>query len=178
MGRISQAFGAFFAILFSGHLPEELAHAFGYAPKPTEAPQPAAPPPPQHDHADGALQLLGILQRDARLLDFLLEDLTGIPDDQVGAAVREMHRTARESLQRYVTLGPVLDGVEGTRTTLPGALVGDVNAVKLLGRVPPDGKAKAGILTHRGWKATQVSLPAIAAGQDVTVVAPAQLEIE
>ena len=48
--------------------------------------------------------MLGIMQRDSRLLDFLMEDLTSYSDDQIGAAVRELHDQCRDSVSRYVTL--------------------------------------------------------------------------
>ncbi len=59
--------------------------------------------------------MIAILQRDARLVDFLMEDISGYADDQIGAAVRELHDQCRDSLARYITLEPVIiDGVEGT----------------------------------------------------------------
>ncbi len=57
-----------------------------------------------------------MLQREARLVDFLMEDISGYADDQVGAAVRDVQTQAQESLTRYLRLEPVIDGVEGTFT--------------------------------------------------------------
>ena len=59
------AFRAFFALLFGGKLPEDIVAELGLAPKARSGPArtPAAPPITPED---GALQLLGILQRDAR----------------------------------------------------------------------------------------------------------------
>jgi len=75
-----------------------------------QAAKAAAPQQPAPDHVDGAIQILSILQRDARLIDFLMEDISSYSDDQIGAAVRAMHASARESLTRYVSLAPVVDG--------------------------------------------------------------------
>ena len=50
--------------------------------------------------------MLSILQRDARLIDFLMEDISGYSDDQVGAAVRSLHEQSRAALARYITLSP------------------------------------------------------------------------
>src|SRR5260370_40217570 len=41
------------------------------------------------------LRLLALLQRESRLLDFLLEAVAGAPDEQLGAGVRELHRKAQ-----------------------------------------------------------------------------------
>lgn len=174
MNRISFAFRSFFAILFGGSLPEDIAKEFGFA-KPTPPPPPP-PPAPVIKTSDGALQILGILQRDARLVDFLMEDISGYSDDQVGAAVRSLHEQCRTTLGRYVKLTPVIDGVEGTYTKAD-ANAGK-NAVKFVGNVPSGPPPKGGTLRHRGWKVQQVELPALAAKQDVNIVAPAEIEIE
>jgi hypothetical protein len=172
--RILFAFKAFFAILFTGKLPPDVAAEYGFIKKPVAPP---APPKPvvQFKPADGALQMLGILQRDARLVDFLMEDIAPYSDDQVGAAVRSLHDQCRESLDRYVKLAPVIDSVEGTFTKLDGA---DANTVKLLGNVPASGRAPGGILRHKGWRAERVELPALTPAQNTAVIAPAEIEVE
>ncbi|HEY4362947.1 MAG TPA: DUF2760 domain-containing protein [Bryobacteraceae bacterium] len=175
MSRISFAFRSFFSILFGGTLPPDIAQAFGYskAMPVKAAPVKAEPAPkPVAGPADGAVQILSILQRDARLVDFLMEDISAYADDQVGAAVRDVQTQARESLNRYLSLNPVIDGVEGTFTKMQGI---NPAQVKLIGNVPADGKAPGGTLRHKGWKASKVDLPQIAPGQ---VLAPAELEIE
>jgi len=170
LSRISLAFRSFFSILFGGTLPPDIAQAFGYAKFVPAKPAPA--PVPQAGPADGAVQILSILQRDARLVDFLMEDISGYSDDQVGAAVRDVQAQSRQSLERYLRLQPVIDGVEGTFTKIAGLPEG---AVKLVGNVPPSGKAPGGLLRHKGWKADKVDLPSSAPG---TVLAPAEIEIE
>jgi hypothetical protein len=149
-------------------LPVELKPA---APVRPAAPVKAEPQPPNPAHA---LQLLAILQRDSRLLDFLMEDIASFEDDQIGAAVRTLHDQARDALSRYLSLQPVIDGVEGayTRPTLS-----DPSAVKFIGNVPA-GKPDGGTLRHKGWRATKVDLPAINPKQDSSIIAPAEIEIE
>jgi hypothetical protein len=174
LSRIVLAFRSFFAILFTGKLPNEVAQALGFGAPKT---QPAAPkpPPPQARPADGALQILGILQRDARLIDFLMEDISAYSDDQVGAAVRTLHDQSRESLNRYLRLAPVIDAVEGSFTKLE---TNDPATVKLLGNVPVKGKAPGGLLRHKGWRAEKVDLPPLPPGQNAAILAPAEIEIE
>src|SRR6187200_700467 len=91
LSRISSAFSSFFGILFGDGLPDDVATEFGYRKQPEEKPAPAVKPVPEVRTSDGALQMLSILQRDARLIDFLMEDISGYSDDQVGAAVRSLH---------------------------------------------------------------------------------------
>jgi hypothetical protein len=172
--KIGLAFRAFFNLLFGGELSEGVLADLGLIKKPVTPPKPAAPPPPSRTTSDGALQFLGILQRDSRLVDFLMEDISGYADDQVGAAVRELHDQCRDAMGRYVSLQPVIDGVEGTFAKAPSK---DPNVVKFIGNVPaktPDG----GTLRHKGWRATKIDLPALATQQDASILAPAEIEIE
>jgi hypothetical protein len=173
LSRIGSAFKSFFALLFKGELPEDVAREFGFVRKSEIKPPP--PPPPQFRPSDGALQILGILQRDGRLVDFLMEDISGAEDEQIGAAVRSLHEQCRASLERYVRLAPVIDGVEGAFTKLE---TNDPAQVKLLGNVPASGKAPGGVLRHKGWRAERVDLPTLKPSQVSDVIAPAEIEIE
>jgi hypothetical protein len=177
LSRIALAFRSFFAILFTGQLPGDIAQAFGFtlAKSPTPAAKPAAKPAPQANPSDGALQILGLLQRDSRLIDFLMEDISSYSDDQVGAAVRNLHDQCRDSLNRYLRLAPVIDAVEGSFTKLE---TNDPATVKLLGNVPVSGKAPGGILRHKGWRAEKIDLPPTPPARSVTVIAPAEVEVE
>lgn len=174
MGRIWLAIRSFYSILFHGSLPDDAITELGLtrrgsAPKPQAA---AATTGPRV--SDGALQILSILQRDSRLVDFIMEDIAAYSDDQVGAAVRGLHDQARESLTRYVKLDPVIDGVEGTFTK---AALPDPAAVKFIGNVPA-GKPSGGLLRHKGWRAGKVELPTLNPRQDSNIIAPAEIEIE
>jgi hypothetical protein len=169
MSKISLAFRCFFALLFEGKLTPQMIEELGIKPKAAAAPVVATV-----RTTDGALQLLAILQRDGRLLDFFMEDIGPYTDEQVGVAARSMHAPSREALERYVKLVPVVDGVEGTFVKAPSK---DASVVKFVGNVPatsPDG----GTLRHRGWKAVSVILPPVNARQDLTILAPAEIEVE
>jgi hypothetical protein len=173
LSRIVLAFRCFFGILFQGRLSDTTIAGLGLSRRaPAAAPAPASPPVSKA--SDGALQILGIMQRDSRLLDFLMEDLTSYSDDQIGAAVRELHDQCRDAVSRYVTLQPVIDGVEGTFTQAPSK---DPNIVKFVGNVPAKPPA-GGTLRHKGWRAVKVDLPALAARQDASILAPAEIEVE
>ena len=164
MNRIVLAFRCFFNLLFSGALSRETLAALRLAPRDaapakTAKPAAAAPPAPTVRASDGALQILAILQRDSRLLDFLMEDIAGYSDDQIGAAVRELHDQCRDSIKRYVTLEPVIDGVEGTFAKAPS---NDPGLVKFVGNVPAK-PPSGGTLRHKGWRAAKIELPSVAA---------------
>lgn len=175
--QIVLAFRAFFALLFGGKLPADLIAELGLAPK-SAAPAPKSPPPaaaaPQVKPADGALQLLGLLQREGRILDFFMEDLGQYSDEQIGAAARDVHEKTKEVLVRHFAPAPVIDAVEGSPATAPKG----TGVVKFIGNVPATGEPGPGILRHRGWKATTASLPTLASKQDLSILAPAEIELE
>ncbi|MFO0811158.1 MAG: DUF2760 domain-containing protein [Gemmataceae bacterium] len=137
---------------------------------------PVEPPkPPEPLKPSGApLRLLALLQRESRLLDFLLEDVQPYGDAQIGAAVRDIHRNARKAIQEHLVLEPILPGEEGTNTTVPAGF--DPSAVRLTGNVtgqPPF----AGTLRHHGWRVKEIKLATSAPGQDEFVVQPAEVEL-
>jgi len=175
------AFRAFFSAL-GGSLPEDIARAFGYSKTPLSTPRRTEEPPKAQtvSPSDGALQLLAILQRDARLLDFILEDIAPYSDEQVGAAVRNVHSGCQEALRKHFKFAPVIDGVEGTfvKPESAGQLGKDPSAIRFVGNLPAKGKPAGGMLRHRGWHADSVSLPAPNPKQNLTIVAPAELEVE
>ncbi|RUL88428.1 DUF2760 domain-containing protein [Tautonia sociabilis] len=121
------------------------------------------------------LRILALLQRDGRLIDFLQEEIGPYSDEQIGAAVRDIHKGCRSALAEYLTIAPVLDRQEGDPVTIPTDF--DPAAVRLLGKVSGAGPFD-GVLKHHGWRVTAAKLPAIPPARDGTsVLAPAEVEI-
>ncbi|HEY0876607.1 MAG TPA: DUF2760 domain-containing protein [Vicinamibacterales bacterium] len=170
--RLKYAFSAFFALIDFGKIPDDILAATGQG---TAAPSAPAPQPPvaKPETADRAVQMLAILQRDGRLVDFLMEDLTAYQDAQVGAAVRDVHAGCRAALARYATLAPVIDDQEGHAVTVePGT---DPAAVKVTGNITGEPPYR-GVLRHRGWQAMRLELPPLPASGR-TIIAPAEVEV-
>ena len=120
------------------------------------------------------VQLLGLLQREGRLLDFLQEDIEPYDDAQIGAAVREVHRGCRDALQEVLGLKPVLDAPEGTEVEIDEDF--DPTRIRLVGNVhgsPPF----TGVIRHCGWRYTRIDLPKWTAKEKTDVLAPAEVEI-
>ncbi|QYY25187.1 MULTISPECIES: DUF2760 domain-containing protein [Diaphorobacter] len=121
-----------------------------------------------------ALQLLGLLQREARLVDFLQEDVAPYSDAEIGAAARVVHEGCRKVLREHFTIEAVRPEGEGSHVTLPVGF--DATAVRLTGNVL--GQAPfTGQLTHRGWKATAVRLPQLTDPRAAAVLAQAEVEL-
>jgi hypothetical protein len=162
--RIKLACAAFFTILFKGRLPSALQAVH---PEPLTAPA-------ADDRSDRAVQIVALLQRDGRLVDFLMEDLSAYADAQIGAAVRDVHAGCRRVLDRYLTLDSVVTGREGEPVAIaPGA---DPASVRLVGNVAAAAPG-TGTLLHRGWRITRIDLPPLGDAGARTIVAPAEIEV-
>jgi hypothetical protein len=185
MGRLGTAFRAFFRTFknaaFADHV-RRLLDAPNAAAEPatpvlpaTPTPAPAPVPQKQPPKRSEALTLLAVLQREARLVDFLKENIAGYADDQVGSAVREIHRDAGAALDRMFALKPIRTENEGATVTVPAGY--DAGRTRLVGNVT--GQAPhAGALTHAGWEAGKVELPEWSGtAAAANVVAPAEIEL-
>jgi Domain of unknown function (DUF2760) len=144
------------------------------APAPSPAQTPAPAPAPKEDGVRGAVQLLAVLQREGRLLDFLQEDIDAYADSQIGAAVRDIHRGCKKALAEHMPLEPVLREPENSQVRVDAGF--DPSRIKLTGNIvgePPF----TGTLKHHGWRTARIVLPASTAATDPTVVAPAEVEL-
>ena len=143
-------------------------------PVPTPAPAPVPTPAPVAAPRYDALSLLAVLQREARLLDFLKEPIEGFSDAQIGAAVRSVHKDSGMVIERMFGVEPLQAGAEGSTVEIPAGY--DPARYRLVGNVPAQG-ALRGKLAHPGWKATRADVPAWTGQADAArVLAPAEVE--
>lgn len=178
-----------FRVLFDGALaarvtkaadgPEALPPAPEPEPALKEAPKPepkevvpeAVEPEPD---TTAALQLLAILQREGRFVDFLKEDVSGFSDADIGAAARVVHEGCTRGLKDVLSVEAVRTEEEGAKIELaPGY---DAARTRVTGNVvgePP----YTGTLAHHGWQVTDLRLPELIEGHDPSIVAPAEVEI-
>ena len=178
--RIPLAFGAFFRTFSNADFASRVdtlrhqAEAPSAPEMPPEAQPMPAPEPLKELSPEAALQLLNMLQRDARLIDFTMEDLSGYSDAEIGAAARVVHEGCRKVMNEYFSIEPVRPETEGSRITLNEGF--DAAAIRLTGNVvgkPPF----HGSLSHRGWRVVDIRLPKLTQGHDASVLAPAEVEL-
>jgi hypothetical protein len=180
--RLSLSFGAFFKTLGDAEFAarvrdDQVGPIAAPAPAPAPAPEPKpapAPTPLRVNTPESALQLLALLQREARLIDFANENIAAYADADIGAAARVVHEGCARVLKEHFTIEPVRAENEGARVTLQEGF--DAASVRLTGNVV--GKAPfSGTLNHRGWRASNVRLPQLAEKHDASIVAPAEVEL-
>jgi hypothetical protein len=121
-----------------------------------------------------ALQLLSLLQREGRFVDFLEQDIGAFSDADVGAAARVVHDGCQRALRAHAQVEPVRTENEGSAVTLPAGF--DADTVRLVGEVKGQAPYK-GVLRHRGWRATRLVLPQAIGVHDLGILAPAEVEL-
>ena len=118
---------------------------------------------------------LSLLQEKGRLIDFLMDDVTGYSDTEVGAAARVVHQGCRAVLEEHLSVEPIAQEAEGAQVTLPvGYAASDY---RLLGKVSGDPPYR-GTLVHQGWKPARLNLPrTIGPEGSLPNIAAAQVEL-
>ena len=138
---------------------------------PAPAPQPVVL---KEATPDAAVQLLGLLQAEARFIDFISEEITAFTDEQIGTVARVVHEGCRKVLDQHFKLAPVRSEQEGTRITVPTGF--DASQIRLSGNIV--GQAPfTGTLIHKGWQASQINLPKLTQGYDASIIAAAEVEL-
>lgn len=146
-------------------------------PEPVKAPEPVVKKETvtlKEATPDAALQLLALLQKEARFVDFVQENMARYSDADIGAAARVVHEGCRKVIGQVFDLAPVRTETEGSRLTLPKGF--DAASVRLAGNIlgePPF----TGTLVHRGWRVEHIRLPRVAEGHDTRIIAQAEVEL-
>ncbi len=135
---------------------------------------PVAKPPENKTDAD-VVNFLAIFQEKGRLIDFLMDDIAGYSDAQVGAAGRVLHEGCKAALLEHFGIKPIREEGEGAKVTVPPQYAPD--DYRLVGRIsgePPF----TGTLVHHGWKAEWVKLPRLVTTSGrLPAIAPAEVEV-
>lgn len=123
---------------------------------------------------DAALQLLGLLQKEARFIDFIKEDITSYNDADIGIAARVVHEGCKRAINEHFSLAAVRNESEGSKVTLPEGF--DAGSVRLTGNII--GSAPfTGTLVHKGWQVTSIRLPKLTQGHNAAILAAAEVEL-
>jgi len=155
----------------------ETAPAPAASPRQVAAAMPAAAPGAASGAGGDALILLSLLQERGRFLDFVAEDISAYGDAQVAAASRVVHQGCKAVINECLALAPAHAGAEGDRITVDPAA--DPNRYRLQGKLaqqPP----YSGVVVHRGWKTTRLTLPRHTRAIDPAgenIVAPIDVEV-
>jgi hypothetical protein len=169
-----------FRVLFDGQFAARVAGLREAAQQPEELPAPSAQPvqvpapvvASEPSASTGALQLLSLLQREGRFIDFIQQDVAGFGDADIGAAARVVHEGCRRALRAHARVVSVRSEAEGSSVVLERAS----SDVKLLGNVAGAAPFR-GVLRHRGWRVEELTLPTLLGSHDPKLVAAAELEL-
>jgi len=134
---------------------------------------PAAAPPANQADAE-VVNFLALLQEKGRLVDFLMDDISGYSDPEVGAAGRVLHEGCKAVLLEHFGIRPMREEGEGSKVTVPPGYAPD--DYRLVGRISGDAPF-TGTLVHHGWKAEWVKLPRLIRADRPPAIAPAEVEL-
>jgi hypothetical protein len=177
---VGTAFRAFFAALFNREVSERIRSALDQSHEPTV---PALSPPAAADSPvaapkastanirSDAVTLLATLQREARFVDLVKEDLARYSDAQIGIAARPCLQQCATTLDRLLGLRPIETVADGQPIQVPD------NSLPSRYQWVGEGEGLTGKLLHHGWEASQVQLPQwTGAAADANVIAPVQVK--
>lgn len=196
MARLALAIRMFFRVLRDADLARRVAELLAISPG---ASSPAASPPgatpqgrdrqnrakepgeprqkPRHpkEQRNDALNLLAMLQREARFVDFVQEPIDAYSDEQIGAAARDVHRDCAVVLNRVFGLRRLTSDEEGAAMEIPSEF--NPGRIRLTG-TPASQSPMRGTVRHHGWEATRCELPAWSGSAGAAhVVAPVEVEL-
>ena len=134
---------------------------------------------PRSDSRSEALELLAALQRDARFIDFIKEDIGACDDVSLAAAARATHDRCAATLERFFQIRPLSRVQEGETTKIDPASQNPARFRISGASSHPLGTEVACRVAHAGWIAEKCEPPRWSGkGEDAMVLAPAELEIE
>lgn len=156
---------------------EEKAETPEPTPEPAKVEEPKDEPkeePKEEPQGIDGMYLLSLFQKSGRLVDFLQEDITEASNEDLGEALRVVHEGCSEVLKEYFIIESVYPAEDGDQVTVDANY--DPTTIRLSGNV--QGKPPfTGELIHHGWKVKDFNLPQRMDSHNLTILAPAEVEI-
>ena len=138
-----------------------------------EAPEKKSPAPSPTNKTNEAQQTLVLLQKHARLIDFIHENIDDYSDEEVGAGARIVHQGCQKVFKDYIQIEPLNAQEEESAITLEENF--NAQEIKLTGNISGAAPFK-GTLVHRGWKIKHLNLPT-SNDQNTHIIAPAEVAL-
>jgi hypothetical protein len=180
MGNFLLGFKALFRIWGDADFAADVSNLLEGKPAPAPAiaapsAAPAAEPPSDKlTQRNDALSLLSLLQREARFVDFIKEQVDDYTDADIGAAVRSLHKDCNAALDRLFKLQPLSPKPEGSTIEVPAGF--DPGQFRFVGNIPAR-PPFVGKISHPGWKATRCDVPVWkGTAESSLVLAPTEVE--
>ena len=175
------ALKTFFRVLGDRNFADQvraLAAGPGRAVSAAVAPATSAPAASKHSGPvrSEALTLMAEFQREARLVDFLMEGIETYSDAQIGAAAREVHTSAAAVVRRIFDPTPLLSEPENASIEVPVGF--EPLEFRLTGHVPEKPPFRATV-RHHGWRVSKCDLPEwTGSDRAARVIYPAEVEVD
>jgi len=125
--------------------------------------------------ANSAADLLSVLQKNGRFVDFMQQNIDHISNEKLGLVVRDIHHGCKKSLQECCNISAILAESENSTVVLKNDF--DRHAITLTGNVNSKGDFK-GILVHKGWQIDSFNLPTSLNNTSLNIIQPAEVEVQ
>lgn len=187
---LGTAFRAFFAAVFNRELAKKLKRVLDQPAETLALPSPAPrdvaattgnssekviPKSSVGNVRSDAITLLVALQREARLIDLVKDNLGQYSDAQIGAAARPCLQQCAATLDRLFGLRAIAPVADGQSIAVPSNA--SPTRYTWIGESTGEDQTTSGKLVHHGWEASQVELPKWTGDTvDARVIAPVQVK--
>lgn len=132
----------------------------------------------QSSHLE-VISFLSLLQEKGRFIDFMVEDISEYPDQEVGSVARMVHQGCSQVLKDFFEISPLRSDEEGSVVTISEK--DNPQEIRVIGKKIEEPIFSAKIV-HRGWKTKKIGLPRMTGSQstvqDRYVISPCEIEVQ
>ncbi|WP_119343512.1 DUF2760 domain-containing protein [Facilibium subflavum] len=134
-----------------------------------------APNPDRSQYDHSAKQLLTILQKKGRFIDFVYQNIDHFSDAEIASAVRVVHQGCQKAIKAHCNISSIRPEAENTQVILEKNDF-DRFSVHLTGNIQNQSTI-TGVLLHKGWQIDQLQLPTITTNANPNIIQPAEIEV-
>jgi hypothetical protein len=123
---------------------------------------------------EGACALLSLLQKEARFIDFLMENVGELEDAQVGAVCKRIHKDLSRVTGQFLGIEAVCGSAEGECVQIEeGYSPAEFQLSGDLDQKPPF----EAVLKHKGWRVQSLTLPKRPRADQGKILQPALVHV-
>ena len=136
---------------------------------------PLAETVPDSNAEHSAKKLLAILQKQARFIDFIHQNLDHYSNNEVANVARNIHSNCQKTLKKYCKFSSIRPEAEEGFVVLEKDF--DRSYIHLIGNIGNQQQFE-GVLIHKGWQIDEIKLPYSLNKTNDHIIQPAEIEVK